>query len=56
MGGRRSNDLLPHEVEIATEPIELEILSYDEIVKRFIADAERRRLRLVNLFISVDPE
>lgn len=42
---RRKNELLPHEIEIATEPIELETLSYDEAVERFIADAERRGLR-----------
>lgn len=42
---RRRNDLAPHEVEIATEPIELETLSYDEAVRLFIADGERRGLR-----------
>lgn len=42
---RRKNELLPHEIEIATEPIELETLSYDEAVERFIADGERRGLR-----------
>ena len=38
---RRSNELAPHEIEIATEPIELDTLSYDEAVKLFIADGER---------------
>lgn len=42
---RRKNELAPHEVEIATEPIELETLSYDEAVRLFIADGERRGLR-----------
>jgi len=32
-------------VDIATEPIELETLSYDNSVSRFIEDAERRGLR-----------
>ncbi|MEK4801024.1 tyrosine-type recombinase/integrase [Oceanobacillus sp. FSL K6-0118] len=45
MGSRRSNELSPHEIDIATEPIELETLSYDESVRKFIADAERRGLR-----------
>ncbi|MBS4193464.1 tyrosine-type recombinase/integrase [Lederbergia citri] len=44
-GKRRKNDLTPREIDIATEPIELETLSYDEAVKRFMADAERRGLR-----------
>lgn len=42
---RRKNGLLPHEIDIATEPIELETLSYDEAVELFIADGERRGLR-----------
>lgn len=42
---RRNNELLPHEIDIATEPLELETLSYDEAFERFIADAERRGLR-----------
>lgn len=45
MGSRRSNELNPREIEIATEPIEFETLSYDEAVRLFIADAERRALR-----------
>ncbi|ASN06856.1 tyrosine-type recombinase/integrase [Virgibacillus necropolis] len=45
MSKRRNNELNPYEIEIATEPIELETLSYDEAVKLFITDAERRALR-----------
>ncbi len=45
MGSRRNNGLSPHEIDIATEQIELETMSYDDAVKRFIADAERRGLR-----------
>lgn len=42
---RRSNELSPHELDITREPIEKETLSFDEAVKLFIADAERRGLR-----------
>lgn len=45
MGSRRNNELAPHEIEIAAEPIEFETLSYDEAVRLFIVDAERRALR-----------
>ncbi|WP_042224126.1 tyrosine-type recombinase/integrase [Oceanobacillus manasiensis] len=44
-GKRRNNELNVNEIDIATEPLELETLSYDEAVKRFLADAQRRGLR-----------
>jgi len=42
---RRSNDLNPQEIDIATEPLELETLTYDEAARLFIEDGERRALR-----------
>lgn len=45
MRSRRKNELSADEIDIATEPIGLGTLSYDESVERFITDAERRGLR-----------
>lgn len=45
MSKRRSNDLSPQEIDIATEPIELDTLTYDEAARLFFEDGERRALR-----------
>ncbi|GIP64026.1 hypothetical protein J32TS6_25810 [Virgibacillus pantothenticus] len=42
---RRRNELLPHEIDMATDPVEFETLSFDEALKRFMSDAECRGLR-----------
>ncbi|WP_010094491.1 tyrosine-type recombinase/integrase [Ornithinibacillus scapharcae] len=45
MSKRRNNALTAEEIEIASEPIELDTLSFDEAMSRFISDGERRGLR-----------
>ena len=45
MSKRRNNRLNAHEVDIAIEPLELNTLTFDEAVKLFIADGDRRGLR-----------
>lgn len=44
-GIRRDNRLNIHEIDIATEPLELNTLTFDEAFDLFITDGERRGLR-----------
>ena len=46
MSKRRGNRLTADEIDIAITPIEFETLTFDEALRLFIADAERRSLRI----------
>lgn len=49
MSKRRSNRLNAREIDITIEPLEQNILTFDEAYNLFIADAERRALRAETL-------